>query len=72
MSEHGHSWHGASVWPGWTSLHPFLAGKLQPQAVIEASPVHSTPCSHGSPTPTLPSLGSPQHRLQPKSSSDAV
>lgn len=37
-----------------TSLHPFLGGKLQPQAAIEASPMHSTPCSHRSPTPDPP------------------
>ncbi|CAN0179233.1 unnamed protein product, partial [Bubo scandiacus] len=58
-SEHGHSWHGERVWPRWTSLHPFLAGKPQLWAAIEVSPVHSTPCSHSSPTPNPPQAREP-------------
>lgn len=71
MLEHGHGWHGMKILPGWTFLHPILVEKMHPWAVVEVFPVHTTLCSHSSPTLILSSPRSP-HQLQPKFSSNTV
>lgn len=72
MLEHGHGWHRMSISPGWTSLHLILVEKMQPWAAIEVFPMHTTLCSHSSPTLILPSPRSPQSWLQPEPSSDTI
>lgn len=72
MLEHGHGWHRMSISRGWTSLHLILVEKMQPWAAIEVFPMHTTLCSHSSPTLILPSSRSPQSWLQPEPSSDTI